>query len=272
MKVIFITDLHGNKWKYERLFKVAKSTKANLVINGGDMLPTEGDLFKQGEFIITYLESHFSQFESAGIYYLCCLGNDDLRIFDELFEKTCKKFSFVIPLAQQKFEIDNYEFIGFNLIVDYPFRLKDRCRQDTHGSMFRKQHGTGLLSSQDGWQEIDDWFSYVNSLPTIADELNNLVIPNNMVNCVYAIHMPPYRLGLDKCNNGRNVGSKAVYDFLMKNQPKFALHGHIHESPEVSGHWYAKLGNTICVQPGQLDKFTYVIIDLSTMKINRINL
>ena len=34
--------------------------------------------------------------------------------------------------------------------------------------------------------------------------------------------------------------------------------------------WYAKLGNTICIQPGQLNSFTYVTIDLFSMKFDRI--
>jgi Icc-related predicted phosphoesterase len=79
--------------------------------------------------------------------------------------------------------------------------------------------------------------------------------------------MPPYRLGLDKCYDGAEVGSKAIYNFLKKYQPKLS---HIHESPEVTGRWYAKLGRTICIQPDQLNEFTYVTIDLSTMKFNRI--
>jgi Icc-related predicted phosphoesterase len=82
--------------------------------------------------------------------------------------------------------------------------------------------------------------------------------------------MPPSRLGLDKCYDGGEVGSKAIYNFLEKYQPKLSLHGHIHESPEVTGRWYGKLGRTICIQPGQLDEFTYVTIDLSMMKFDRI--
>jgi len=91
-----------------------------------------------------------------------------------------------------------------------------------------------------------------------------------MAKSVYVLHMPPYRLGLDKCSYGAEVGSKAIFNFLNKYQPKLSLHGHIHESPEVTGRWYAELGRTICIQPGQLDEFTYVTIDLSTMKFNRI--
>lgn len=99
--------------------------------------------------------------------------------------------------------------------------------------------------------------------------LNRLVRPKNVAQSIYVIHMPPCKLGLDESGNGRKVGSKAIYDFLLKYQPKLSFHGHIHESPEVSGRWYAKLGNTICVQPGQLDALTYVVVDLDTMEFER---
>jgi len=270
MRVLFVTDLHGSKWKYDRMFEVAKDFRANVVINGGDMLPGNNKPFRQGEFISNYLDNHFAQFNSAGIYYLCYLGNDDLKIFDELFEETCNKYSFVICLAQRKFEVGGYEFVGMNRVVDYPFRLKDRCRMDTEDYKFQEQLGTGLLSTPNGWQEIEDWFTHVKKLPTIEEELDRLVRPEDMTNSVYVIHMPPSGLGLDKCSYGAEAGSKAIYNFLEKNQPKLSLHGHIHESPEVSGRWYAKLGRTVCIQPGQLNEFTYVTIDLSTMKFDRI--
>ncbi|TES93455.1 MAG: phosphoesterase, partial [Candidatus Cloacimonadota bacterium] len=231
MKVIYVTDFHGDKWKYNRLFKVAESYKPDILINGGDMLPKTGNLFSQGEFITNFLDVHFSQFESEGIYYLCFPGNDDLKIFDKLFEETCSKYSFIVQLAQQKFEVGGYTFIGMNWVVDYPFLLKDRCRMDTKDYKFQEQFGKGKLSTPDGWQILDDWLTYAKTLPTIEDELSNLVRPNSMEKCVYVIHMPPYKLGLDVCFDGREIGSKAVYNFLLENQPRLSLHGHIHESP-----------------------------------------
>lgn len=270
MRVLFTTDLHGSRWKYDRLFEVAEEFHADVVINGGDMLPKNNEPFRQGEFITDYLDNHFARFNSAGIYYLCYPGNDDLRIFDQLFEKTCDKYSNVFCLAQRKLEVGGYEFVGMNWVVDYPFRLKDRCRMDTDDYIFQEQFGTGLLSTPDGWQEIDDWFAYAKKLPTIEEELDRLVRPPDMAKSIYILHTPPYRLGLDRCYDGTEVGSKAVYNFLKKYQPKLSLHGHIHESPEVTGRWYAELGRTICIQPGQLDEFTYVTIDLSTMKFDRI--
>ena len=77
MKIIFITDLHGDPGKYDRLFKAAKNFQADVVVNGGDMLPKRGDLFDQDKFITGYLEKHFAQFNSAGISYLCNPGNAD---------------------------------------------------------------------------------------------------------------------------------------------------------------------------------------------------
>lgn len=269
MKIIFVTDLHGDTGKYDRLFKAAKEFQADVVVNGGDMLPKGGDLFEQDKFITGYLEEHFAQFNYAGIYYLCYPGNDDLRIFDDIFETTCSKYPFIINLAQRKFNVGGYEFVGMNRVVDYPFRLKDRCRMDTKDYVFQKQFGTGLLSTPDGYKELDDWFTYTRTLPTIEDELNNLVCPDNMAQSIYVIHMPPCKLGLDKCGHGEEVGSKAVYNFLLEHQPLLSLHGHIHESPEVGGKWHAKLGNTVCIQPGQMASFTYVTIDLQSMKIDR---
>jgi Icc-related predicted phosphoesterase len=52
-----------------------------------------------------------------------------------------------------------------------------------------------------------------------------------------------------------------------------SLHGHIHESPKVSGLWNNKLGNTICIQPGQTElgntEFNYVIIDTNNKEYKR---
>lgn len=270
MKIIFTTDLHGEISKYDRLLKTALDHKADVMINGGDMLPKTGNLFEeQNEFIRGYLESHFEQFNRAGIYYICYMGNDDLKVFDDLFELTCNKFPFIVNLAQRKFDIDEFEFIGMNWVVDYPFRLKDRCRMDTKDYEFQRQFGTGLLSVPDSFKELDDWFATAKTLPTIEEELNRLPKPNNISQSIYVIHMPPYRLGLDKCANGQEVGSRAVYNFLAEKQPKLSLHGHIHESPGKSGRWHAKIGNTTCIQPGQLAPFTYVSIDLHTMEIDR---
>ena len=269
MKILFVTDLHGSRWKYDRLLELAKQYGVTALVNGGDMLPKDGDLFEQNRFITGYLKGHFASFNDSEIHYLSYLGNDDLKIFDPLFEETCRAFPFVHCIAQRKIEIEGYEFIGMNWVTDYPFRLKDRCRMDSDDYVFQQQFGSGVLSERGGWKEIENWVAYAKKLPTIEEEMKNLARPKDMAKAVYVIHMPPARLGLDKCSNGDEVGSKAIFKFIEKNEPLLTLHGHIHESPRMTGKWFAEVGRTVCIQPGQLGELAYVVIDLDEMKYER---
>ncbi|MHA2088424.1 MAG: metallophosphoesterase family protein, partial [Promethearchaeota archaeon] len=220
-------------------------------------------------------DEYFSRFEAMGIYYLGLLGNDDLRIFDNLFQQTCDKYSYVANMAQTRFQIEGskYEYIGMNWVSDLPFGLKDRARKDTVDFEFPKQIGKQYLSTPNGFERLEDWFSYAKNLPTIEDEIRNLVKPSDMSNTIYIFHNPPANVDLDVIYNGQKVGSKAEYAFLKENQPKLSLHGHIHESPGVSGKWHSQIGNTICIQPGQSqqdeDSLIYVLIDLETMNFER---
>ena len=270
MRIIFVTDLHGDKQKYDGLLYAARESSVDMIINAGDMLPKEENLFRQDKFITGFLSAHFKAFEKMGVYYLCYLGNDDLRVFDPLLDKICGKFKFIMPIAQKKVKLKGHEFIGMNWVVDYPFRLKDRCRIDDKKYKFQEQLGTALLSTENGWQEIKDWSSYAKTLPSIEDELGVLVRPARMEKAVYIIHMPPAGIGLDVCLSGKTVGSKAVLRFLKREQPRLSLHGHIHESPEVSNRWCERIGKTCCIQPGQSDRLTYALIDLEKMIFTRV--
>jgi len=269
MKILFTTDLHGNRRCYDRLSEVARVAEVDVVINGGDMLPNDSGLFGQGDFITGFLADHFAAMAEPGIRYLCYLGNDDLRVFDDVFGQTCAKYPHVTNLAQRLVEIDGYEFVGMNWVVDYPFRLKDRCRMDTRDYVFQQQYGSGLLSTPSGWKEIPDWPAYAATLPTFEDELQSLPRPRNTGKAIYVIHVPPAGLGLDMCRDGRCVGSQALTAFIENARPLYSLHGHIHESPQVSGKWHACIGRTTCIQPGQGPAFTYVILDSATGTFHR---
>ena len=275
MKLLYVTDIHGIEWKHNEIYRIASSLKPDVVINGGDMLTFRGNLMYQDRFITDFLDDYFSKFEKMKVYFLSMLGNDDLKIFDDLFQEICDKYSHVINLAQKKFQIEGSEFvfIGMNWIPDLPFGLKDRARKDMKVFKFPKQIGKQYLSTPNGWNQIEDWISYVETLPTIEDELRNLVKPSDMSNTIYVFHSPPSNLGLDVTFAGLKVGSVAEYNFLKENQPKMSFHGHIHESPDVSGKWFSQLGKTICIQPGQSHQhentLSYVLVDLDTMNLER---
>jgi len=271
MKILYITDLHGNQEKFRQVFEIARKNEVEAVINGGDMLCLEDDIHRtQREFVEGFLADYFAAYEKAGIYHLGYLGNDDLKIHDACFDKVCSKYSHAVNLAQKRFTLESFEFIGMNWVADYPFQLKDRCRKDAKDYVFQIQFGPGLLSTEKGFEELPDWFAYASTLPTIEEELKSLPEAKNPNKTIYVIHMPPARIGLDVCQDGREVGSHAAYRFIEQKQPLLALHGHIHESPSRSGIWKAKIGKTICVQPGQSEALSCVLIDLSSMKIERL--
>ena len=41
-----------------------------------------------------------------------------------------------------------------------------------------------------------------------------------------------------------HVGSIAIQRFIQKKQPLLTLHGHVHESTRITGHWKEKFGKT----------------------------
>jgi len=273
LKILYATDLHGEKWKYDALLDHAKRNGFHAIVNGGDMLPHLQGTDTQGRFIREFLDDHFARCGQARIRNLFIPGNDDLRIHDVTLAALCEKHSCAENIAGRKAILGTHEIVGFNLVADYPFRLKDRCRMDTNEFVFPHQRGTGLLSRNGGYDEITDWPTYAKTLPTIECEMATLPQTGNPATTVYVIHMPPSGLGLDVCYGNRPVGSRAVAAFLGKRSPLLSLHGHIHESPEVTGAWQAKIGKTTCVQPGQKSgRLIAVEVGLDPLTLKRVDL
>ena len=267
---LYVTDLHGNRRKYERTFALAAESGAWLVVNGGDMFPHGRMHEDQEAFLREYLDPHFARYQAAGIRYFGFPANDDLRAHDARFEEICSRYPLVENLAGKKVAAGPYEFFGFNLVTDFPFRLKDRARMDSKEFVFPSQSGSGILSVPGGWEEIPDWTAYARTLPTIAEELAVLPRPDDPGRAVYVIHGPPAGMGLDVVRGGLPVGSPATTRFIETVRPLLTLHGHIHESPEESGVWMSRLGETVCIQPGQSAAgLTVVVGNLAEMRFDR---
>jgi len=268
--LLFVTDLHGNRWKYERTLVLAREIGAGLVVNGGDISPPGRRHEDQERFYIDFLDSHFARYQEAGIRYLTVTGNDDMAAFDGLLDEVCAKYSLVEHVSERMTTADGYAFAGSSRVTDYPFRLKDRARRDAAGYAFGPQFGPGVLSTRDGFREIPDWPAYAATLPTIEEELAKLPPPPDPSGAVYILHGPPSGLGLDVVRGGAAVGSPATRAFIERVRPRLTLHGHIHESPEESGKWRAKIGETVCLQPGQSPAgLTVVIGSLAGMSFER---
>ena len=71
---------------------------------------------------------------------------------------------------------------------------------------------------------------------------------------IFIFHSPPYNSYLDRSElDGKivdyapidvHIGSIAIQRFIQKKQPFLTLHGHVHESQRLTGHWKEKFGKT----------------------------
>ena len=267
---LFVTDLHGSRWKYERTLALAKETGAALVVNGGDISPHGRRHEDQERFYREFLGPHLAAYQQAGIRYLTIAGNDDMAAFDGVLDEVCAPLPLADHVSRRAAAFGGFTFLGLDLVTDYPFRLKDRARRDAAGYVFGHQFGPGVLSTRDGFREIPDWPAFAETLPSIEEELAALPAPEDPSRAVYVLHGPPSGAGLDVVRGGAKVGSPATRAFILRVRPRLALHGHIHESPEESGAWKATIGGSVCIQPGQPpDRLSVVVGRLDAMTFDR---
>jgi len=100
--------------------------------------------------------------------------------------------------------------------------------------------------------------AYMQRHPSIQEELAGLSMddPEHTI-CLF--HTPPFDTGLDMLHNGEPIGSRAIGQFILERQPLMTLHGHIHESPYMSGVFHARIGRTLCVNAGHGRKRLHAI-------------
>jgi Icc-related predicted phosphoesterase len=99
--------------------------------------------------------------------------------------------------------------------------------------------------------------------PSIAEALATLARQSDPRRTIYVCHTPPANTPLDQMPRGRHVGSRALRAFIEQHAPPLTLHGHIHEAPELSGRYAARLGATWSVNPGH-DRQRFQAVTLDT--------
>jgi Icc-related predicted phosphoesterase len=264
MKLLYATDLHGNRLLFDKLFSAARQEKADAVIIGGDLAPHyHGTLPEVTDFQRNFLISILKSFIGFDVYIM--MGNDDLRINMDVLEKA-EDDGVLHLLSQKVYKLDGFSLAGYSFVNPTPFRFKD----------WEKQEGIG-----DNQSPTIIFGQAIRTTPhenkeTIKEDLDNMGAKSNPAKTIYIFHSPPFNTGLDLTSRNIHVGSTAIRNFIEEKQPMLTLHGHIHESPLVSGVWKEKIGNTICINPGSssmLNKLHYVTFephDLNTIKYGTI--
>jgi Icc-related predicted phosphoesterase len=265
MVVVYTSDLHGNKEHYQELFELAEQRKAQAIIIGGDMLPIHGpfkySLQEQQNFIFSYLEPKIRDFRSRApqttIYAM--LGNDDWQASNVHLGTLVAKGTLRL-LHGEKHELGSgYELVGYAHVPPTPFTIKDGERRDLQKDVVDQQRCTACVS-QGAKIVVVDPEQYFASVMSIEEELEELPTVRDYRKTVYVMHSPPFRTNLDRLFDGRWIGSQAIRAFVEKYQPYLTLHGHIHESSEISGTYWDRIGKTICLNPGQSTEELYAVV------------
>jgi Icc-related predicted phosphoesterase len=259
MKVVFTSDLHGERRLYHELLDLARSSSADLMALGGDLLPSFAPT-KRYEDMIPYQESFIEAFlvsffqtvirETRVRQIFLIPGNWDLG-YPHLLGQPVEG---MVDLDQKNVRLENgYDLIGYPCVPPTPFRPKDYEKMDDLDSPWPPQKDLSYIRSDEepGKLMVIDPHVYLRRRTTIQEDLDRLPDPPSFNRAIYVMHSPPYGTSLDLIHGGGRAGSRSIRAFIQENQPSLTLHGHIHESPQLSGSYVERIGETISVNPGQ---------------------
>jgi Icc-related predicted phosphoesterase len=256
MKLLYTSDLHGNEAHYGRLIAAAREVRPDVVILGGDLLPDDSALDRasmgvgQPKYVSQQFRKHVQTIrEQSGCkHVLVIFGNHDWTSSVTAMSELAKDGLVTVLTLDAHASIDGVEFVGYSCSPPTPWFVKDFERLDRPGDL------PPLL----GGAKWDPRFSRASpnsatvlfkNNPTIQDELAKLKAPAGP--WVFVAHAPPFESNLDRTYGKIPWGSKSIRAAIEKHQPMLSIHGHVHESPTVTGSIQDTLGKTVSVNPGQ---------------------
>jgi len=266
MKLLYTSDLHGKGDFYREIIKQSKNEGIDTVILGGDLLPKRGhfidSLEAQRDFVKNEIRTALTRLkEETGATVCSILGNDDwaatLPLFRELEEEN------LLHLLHDKAYNPTADLlvVGYPYVPPTPFSPKDFEKRDRRKDPPQTNAHFPAVSTRGRIERVDEK-TFFTQRTSIQEDMISLPRPKPNQRAVYVFHSPPHNTLLDRLYNGKPVGSKAIRDFIQREQPHITLHGHVHESPVVSGNYYQKIGKTLSVNPGQTrEVFSAVIFD-----------
>jgi Icc-related predicted phosphoesterase len=250
---IFVSDLHGHLEKYRTLFRLIADELPRAVFVGGDFLPSgrHAGGHPPPDFVHGFLMSELVRLRqhltTAYPSIFLIMGNDDERT-KEAAVLELQDQGLIDYIHGRQVAFGAFLIYGYAYVPPTPFLLKDWERYDVS-----RYVDPGDVSPEEGVcsTPIDE---YERKYATIKDDLALLVGDAPLDRAVFLFHAPPYGTHLDRCaldgvkidgvQLDLHVGSIAIRDFIESRQPLLTLHGHIHESPRLTGAWRDQIGRT----------------------------
>ncbi len=285
-RIFFATDLHGSEKCFLKFLNTPKAYKTNVLILGGDVtgkmivpIVRKADATWTSEFLSSRhtlnSESEVADIEKkirfTGYYpyrvteeQMKELRSDPLKVdavFTEVMIDTLRRWTEMAAERLKGTAVKLYMTGGNDDRPDIEEVLKSsNFVIDPEGDVVTLNGQYEMLSS--AWSNPTPWKTPREcSEEELASKLENMAMKvQDMRNCIFNVHVPPYDSGLDTCPKldenlkpvyaGSEIimipaGSKAVRQAIEKYQPVLGLHGHIHES-----RGFVKIGRTLCLNPG----------------------
>ncbi|MBW7906578.1 MAG: metallophosphoesterase [Phycisphaerae bacterium] len=263
MRLCFCSDLHGRAPLYSQLERLLRAERPELLILGGDMFP-DGDLDDpravQGRFVherfIPWVRR--MRTELAGMQVSCILGNHDWLFSKDYLAEYHNQGAIVLLTHRAPWVLDGVAFIGYSRTPPTPYWVKDFERLDMPDDPPPEMGGAiwDRVTQQPRPAEPETYFVPQTSLQS---ELAGAARPAPP--WIFVCHAPPHASMLDRLPHvDHPVGSRAVREFIEQRQPLCSLHGHIHESPTVTGAYYDLIGATTSINPGQSSSRLHAVL------------
>ncbi|QTA84416.1 metallophosphoesterase family protein [Desulfonema magnum] len=277
MKILFTSDIHASDTHLFSMISIAEKAKVDCVIIGGDIIPhylpnthKAGILQAQEIYLRDVFLPAVEQFkEKRDIPIYLDLGNDDFKDNRKMLEVHDGNLFHLLHMRKHPLT-DTVDILGYMNVPPTPFWRKDWEKPDSSGQLYAPGNIITLNGSVSVGGMLKETVLDLNSDDTIENELS-LLSETIEKPFIFVSHSPPYRTPLDVIYDGTHVGSLAIKEFIEtwseNGQLVASLHGHIHESPSRSGSVLTKIGNSVCINPGQGNgkgaAFRYVIFRLA---------
>ena len=282
MKIIFTSDIHASHTHFSTLLRTAEKEQVDVMIIGGDIIPhylPDAARLGQLKSAMRYLEEDFipalvDYKKKTGVRIYLDLGNDDFVFCRKVLEPYDGELYHLIHYKKHRLTGD-IDILGYMVVPPTPFRIKDWEKPDSIDNPYTE--GNTIVS--EGYVSahgiLEDKVLDLTSGDTIEKDLSRL---SRLIDrpFIFVSHSPPYHTPLDIIHNGLHVGSISIRRFIETWSRKGLLiasfHGHIHESPSRSGSIGTRIGNALCINPGQGEgigsEFRYVVFDLSENRVS----
>ena len=270
-RLLFATDFHGNQQAYDLLFELAQARQPDAIVLGGDLCPYPHrgmePLTLQRLFVERWLRPRVRDFSaSCAVPIIAIPGNDDCAGLDPSFRALEDEANWHwIPGRSMALSKD-WSIAGLPLVPVTPFFMSDYDRLDSSDwePAFWPEDA---MFTEDGKTRLEPGES-LRQRPPLDAELATLAGLGSPDRTIYVLHSPPYGTALDQMHDGRSIGSRAIADFIEREQPPLTLHGHIHESPDQSGSVVEHRGRTTSFNPGgSLARLQAVLVDVDAHNV-----